>query len=113
MNDLFTHIFILIEMHWRYRQYDFVFDFYSIVVCIGKIIHDWFNISYMLHLLFVYIVNANYWPLGKKQKDTSQCLKITEKISFKIASKASYIYILNGQRFIKNAQNSPFWRKEL
>ena len=40
----------------------------------------------------------------------SQCLKITEKVSFNIASKASYVYILNGQKLIKNAQNGPFWR---
>ena len=32
------------------------------------------------------------------------CLKITEKVSFNIASKASYVYILNGQKFIKNAK---------
>ena len=40
----------------------------------------------------------------------SRCLKITEKVSFKIASEASYVYILNGQKLIKNAKNCPFWR---
>ena len=40
----------------------------------------------------------------------TQCLKITEKVSFNIASEASYVYILNGQKFIKNAKNSQFWR---
>ena len=35
------------------------------------------------------------------------CLKITEKVSFNIASKASYVYILSGQKLIKNG---PFWR---
>ena len=35
----------------------------------------------------------------------SQCLKITEKVSFDIASEASYVYILSGQKFIKNAKN--------
>ena len=39
-----------------------------------------------------------------------QCLKITEKVSFNIASEASYVYILSGQKFIKNAKNCPFWR---
>ena len=34
----------------------------------------------------------------------SQCLKITEKVAFNIASEASYIYILSGQKFIKNAK---------
>ena len=38
------------------------------------------------------------------------CLKITEKVSFNIASEASYVYILNGQKLIKNAKNGPFWR---
>ena len=37
----------------------------------------------------------------------SQCLKITEKVTFNIASEASYVYILSGQKFIKNGQ---FWR---
>ena len=40
----------------------------------------------------------------------SQCLKITEKVSFNIASEASYVYILSGQKLTKNAKNGPFWR---
>ena len=43
-------------------------------------------------------------------KFSTQCLKITEKVSFDIASEASYAYILNGQKFIKNAKNCPFCR---
>ena len=39
-----------------------------------------------------------------------QCLKITEKVSFNIASEASYVYILSGQKLIKNAKNRPFGR---
>ena len=38
----------------------------------------------------------------------TRCLKITEKISFNIASEASYVYILSGQKLIKNAQNGSF-----
>ena len=30
-----------------------------------------------------------------------RCLKITKKVSFNIASEASYVYILSGQKFIK------------
>ena len=41
---------------------------------------------------------------------SSRCLKITEKVSFTIASEASYVYILSGQMLIKNAKNGPFWR---
>ena len=44
-----------------------------------------------------------------KQKKKS-CLKITEKVSFNIASEASYVYILSGQKLIKNAKNGQFWR---
>ena len=36
------------------------------------------------------------------------CLKITEKVSFNIASKASYDNILSGQKLIKIAKNSQF-----
>ena len=38
----------------------------------------------------------------------TRCLKIKEKVAFNIASEASYVYILSGQKFIKNAKNSPF-----
>ena len=40
----------------------------------------------------------------------AQCLKITEKVAFNIASEASYVYILSGQKFMKNAKNGQFWR---
>ena len=33
----------------------------------------------------------------------TRCLKITEKVSFNI-------YILSGQKLIKNAKNGQFWR---
>ena len=38
------------------------------------------------------------------------CLKKKKKVSFNIASEASYVYILSGQKLIKNAKNGPFWR---
>ena len=34
----------------------------------------------------------------------------SQKVSFNIASEASYVYILSGQKLIKNAKNGPFWR---
>jgi len=37
-------------------------------------------------------------------------LKITEKVAFNIASEASYVYTLSGQKLIKNAKNSQSWR---
>ena len=41
----------------------------------------------------------------------ARCLKITEKVSFNIASEASNVYILSGQKFIKNAENGQFLRE--
>ena len=40
----------------------------------------------------------------------ARCLKNIEKVSFNIASEASYVYILSGHKLIKNAKNGPFWR---
>ena len=34
----------------------------------------------------------------------TRCLKITEKVSFNIASEASYVYIFSGKKLIKNAK---------
>ena len=39
----------------------------------------------------------------------SQCLKITEKVAFNIASEASYVYILSGQILIKSANIGPIY----
>ena len=44
---------------------------------------------------------------SKKEKST-RCLKITEKVSFNIASEASYVYFLSGQKLIKNAKMFHF-----
>ena len=38
----------------------------------------------------------------------AQCLKITEKVSLNIASEASYVYLLSGQKLIKNAKMVNF-----
>ena len=54
--------------------------------------HSAFNPIIIYYTLF----NFTVW---------SQCLKITGKVAFKIASEASYVYILSGQKFIKNVKN--------
>ena len=36
--------------------------------------------------------------------------KSHKKVSFNIASEASYVYIMSGQKLIKKAKNSQFWR---
>ena len=45
-----------------------------------------------------------------------RCLKITEKVSFNIGGEASYVYILSGQKLIKNAKKwsilANFWKPE-
>ena len=46
---------------------------------------------------------------------SARCLKIPEKVSFNIASEASYGYVLSGKKFNKNVKNrvvknDPFWR---
>ena len=58
------------------------------------------------------MVKVQFWSKKYKKPtfDVAQCLKITEKVSFNIASEASYVYILSGQKLIKNATNGPFWR---
>ena len=38
-------------------------------------------------------------------RQKAQFLKLTEKVSFNIASEASYIYVLNGEKLIKIAKN--------
>ena len=38
------------------------------------------------------------------------CLKITEKVSFNIASEASHVYSVSEQNLIKNAKNGPILR---
>ena len=38
----------------------------------------------------------------------SQCLEITKKVSFNIASEASNVYILSGLKLIKNAKIGQF-----
>ena len=52
--------------------------------------------------------NNDKWPQDNIKLRVSQCLKITEKVSFNIASEASYVYIFCGQKLIKNAKNGHF-----
>ena len=48
------------------------------------------------------IFSKNIMPLdlvcNYQTPSSAQCLKITEKVSFNIASEASYVYILSGQK---------------
>ena len=54
-------------------------------------------------------------PLWVAKLQSTQCLKITQKVAFDIASEASYVYILSRKKFIKNAKNGQFgmfWQTE-
>ena len=54
-----------------------------------------------------------FWSEDGGQKGLDAlCLKITEKVSFNIASEASYVYILSGQKVIKNAILASIWKPE-
>ena len=46
----------------------------------------------------------------QKHQVCAQCLKITKIVAFKIASEASYVYILNGKKLIESAKKYPFRR---
>ena len=42
----------------------------------------------------------------------TQCFKITEKVSFNIASEASYVYISSRQKFFENGKDGQFFLNE-
>ena len=52
----------------------------------------------------------NIFSEFNKTEVKSRCLKIIGKVSFNIECVASYVYILSGQRLIRNAKNGSFWR---
>ena len=54
-------------------------------------------------LYFSNLISAKVWST------LTPCLKIAEKVSFNIASEASYVYILSGQKWSILAR---FWRLE-
>ena len=51
---------------------------------------------------------SSTWILGLLSLLHTTVFEITEKVSFIIASEASYIYISRGQKFNKNATNAHF-----
>ena len=76
------------------------------------IVH-WYRI-YMAKNLNSDVVKSRIWHKlihnWRTITSCSRCLKITEKVSFNIASEASYFYILSGQKLVKNAKNGQIWR---
>ena len=72
----------------------------NFVYILAKQFDELFDQKYFSRISFCYPELAH--PHG------AQCLKIAEKVTFNIASEASYVYTLSGQKFIKNAKNGPF-----
>ena len=50
------------------------------------------------------------WILEKKMWILHSVWKSHKKVAFNIASEACYVYILSGQKLIKNAKNGQLWR---
>ena len=65
---------------------------------------------YCLHSAFFSPLTKLVQKAASAYDDMTRCLKIKENVSFNIASEASYVYILSGQKFNKNAKNDQFWR---
>ena len=64
-----------------------------------------------LHLLPQPIIHRDLNSHNILLHEQAQCLKIIEKVAFNIASEASYVYILSGQKSsLKMPKNGPFWR---
>ena len=59
-------------------------------------------------MIGLHLFKLDGWTSRIDFQTGTRCLKIKEKVAFNIASEASYVYILSGQKFIKNVKNSPF-----
>ena len=73
---------------------------------LGKL-NGWTNWGHAtLYVLEITAMSIKKMSAAKPENvlPSSRCLKITETVSFNIASEAS------GQKLIKNAGNGPFWR---
>jgi len=80
-------------------------DFCALLLCEN---HEYFMIPSVEKVKIVFLLFLIFFQCFLCT--SSRCLKITEKVSFSISSEASYVYILNGQKLIKDAKNCPFWR---
>ena len=62
----------------------------------------------MIQIIDIYKVTFVTICKRSSFRSYTRYLKFTEKVSFNIASEASYVYILSVQKFIKNAKKGPF-----
>ena len=98
-------------MYWTslkrtpFRKKKRLSDPYPISQVCTKLNRDRQKNQYEKSVQLVYNINNS-----KSSLVQARCLKITEKVSFNIASEASYAYILSGQKLINNAKNGPISR---
>ena len=76
----------------------------------GPFLHVLRSTIYSIHIMFFF---SCWWFFSSrylKHHISTQCFKIAKKVAFNIVSEARYVFILSGQKLIKNAKNGPFWR---
>ena len=76
----------------------------------GPFLHVLRSTIYSIHIMFSY---SCWWFFSSrylKHHISTQCFKIAKKVAFNIVSEARYVFILSGQKLIKNAKNGRFWR---
>ena len=102
---LIFQVFEFSRQKWKFRIECWFWRENSRSNCSVKCSKNWVDIIFLPWFL------ARKFKMDKLNRGpTTRCLKITEKVSFNIASTASYVYILNRQKLIKNAKNGPYWR---
>ena len=101
-DELLSTQIVNISRFARNVEWDFFSDFQPLCILeddFGSAGKNWNKSGSLLK-------TSQYWnELANRTSNwTTQCLKITEKVAFNIASEASYVYILSGQKLIQNAQ---------
>ena len=93
---------------WKFRKFEFPALFEALEHNRKSAGNSNFQNSYIFCALgfILNVLHSKYNPyLAQAQP---QCLKITEKVSFNIASEASFVHIFSGQKFIENANTGQF-----
>ena len=85
-------------------------------ICAWQLQSYWYqniynNVNRFFFLLWrIFPFCASFIKTIPTSEASSRSLNITEKVAFNIASEASHVYILSGQKFSENAKNDQFWR---
>ena len=111
LKRLWTWRWKICPILWReiqMRLFVSLFNYPANLCLMSWVVHLEYAIG-ILNYLRTFTIEL-FLPVSKSEATPTRCLKITEKVSFNIASEASYVYILSGQKLNKNAKNGPFWR---